>query len=66
MDFRWVQEEPANQGAWTFLALSLPEMLPRLTGLQRVSRRAMAAPSAGSAKVHDVEQQAVIAAAFAR
>ncbi|HOZ59079.1 MAG TPA: peptide-methionine (R)-S-oxide reductase, partial [Nakamurella multipartita] len=66
MDFRWVQEEPANQGAWTFLALSLPEMLPRLTGLQRVSRRAMAAPSAGSAKVHEVEQQAVIAAAFAR
>ena len=66
MDFRWVQEEPANQGAWTFLALALPEMLPRLTGIQRVSRRAMAAPSAGSAKVHDVEQQAVIAAAFAR
>ncbi len=66
IDFRWVQEEPANQGAWTFLALALPEMLPRLTGLQRVSRRAMAAPSAGSAKVHDVEQQAVIAAAFAR
>jgi 2-oxoglutarate decarboxylase len=64
--FFWVQEEPANQGAWTFLALALPEMLPRLTGLQRVSRRAMAAPSAGSAKVHEVEQQAVIAAAFAR
>jgi 2-oxoglutarate decarboxylase len=66
LDFRWVQEEPANQGAWTFLALALPEMLPRLTGIQRVSRRAMAAPSAGSAKVHEVEQQAVIAAAFAR
>jgi len=66
LDFRWVQEEPANQGAWPFLALALPEMLPRLTGLQRVSRRAMAAPSAGSARVHEVEQAAVIAAAFAR
>ena len=33
-DFRWVQEEPANQGAWPFLALALPEMLPRLTGHQ--------------------------------
>ncbi len=64
-DFRWVQEEPANQGAWTFLALALPEMLPRLAGIKRVSRRGMAAPSAGSARVHEVEQAAVITAAFA-
>ncbi|MCO1580098.1 multifunctional oxoglutarate decarboxylase/oxoglutarate dehydrogenase thiamine pyrophosphate-binding subunit/dihydrolipoyllysine-residue succinyltransferase subunit [Crossiella sp. SN42] len=64
-DIRWVQEEPANQGAWPFLGLSLPELLPeRLTGLKRVSRRAMAAPSAGSGKVHDVEQAALIAKAF--
>jgi hypothetical protein len=35
-DVRWVQEEPANQGAWTFLALALPEMIPRLTGIKRV------------------------------
>ena len=48
-----------------FLALALPEMMPRLTGIKRVSRRAMAAPSAGSARVHEVEQAAVIAAAFA-
>ncbi|WP_229673490.1 multifunctional oxoglutarate decarboxylase/oxoglutarate dehydrogenase thiamine pyrophosphate-binding subunit/dihydrolipoyllysine-residue succinyltransferase subunit [Nakamurella endophytica] len=64
-DFRWVQEEPANQGSWTFLALALPEMVPPLRGLRRVSRRAMAAPSAGSARVHEVEQAAVVAAAFA-
>ncbi len=64
-DFRWVQEEPANQGSWTFLALALPEMLPRLQGIRRASRRAMAAPSAGSARVHEVEQAAVIQAAFA-
>jgi 2-oxoglutarate decarboxylase len=63
-DFRWVQEEPANQGSWTFLALALPEMLPRLAGIKRCSRRAMAAPSAGSARVHEVEQAAVIGAAF--
>ncbi|HZG90290.1 MAG TPA: multifunctional oxoglutarate decarboxylase/oxoglutarate dehydrogenase thiamine pyrophosphate-binding subunit/dihydrolipoyllysine-residue succinyltransferase subunit [Pseudonocardia sp.] len=62
---RWVQEEPANQGAWPFLGLELPEKLPRLVGMRRVSRRRMAAPAAGSSKVHEVEQAAIIEAAFA-
>ncbi len=65
VEFRWVQEEPSNQGAWSFLKLNLPEMLPRLADISRVSRRAMAAPSAGSAKVHAVEQAQVVAGAFA-
>ena len=65
-EVRWTQEEPANQGAWPFFGLALPDLLgdvlPRLT---RVSRRAMAAPSAGSSKVHAVEQEELIRAAFA-
>jgi multifunctional 2-oxoglutarate metabolism enzyme len=61
----WVQEEPSNQGAWPFYGLSLPDLMPeRLGTLRRISRRAMAAPSAGSAKVHDVEQRELIAAAL--
>ncbi len=61
----WVQEEPANQGTWPFYGLSLPELMPeRLGRLRRISRRAMAAPSAGSAKVHDVEQRELITAAL--
>jgi 2-oxoglutarate decarboxylase len=63
-DVRWVQEEPANQGAWPFLGLTLPEVLPRLVGIKRVSRRRMAAPAAGSSKVHEVEQASVIDAAL--
>ncbi|ALG84301.1 multifunctional oxoglutarate decarboxylase/oxoglutarate dehydrogenase thiamine pyrophosphate-binding subunit/dihydrolipoyllysine-residue succinyltransferase subunit [Gordonia phthalatica] len=64
-DFRWVQEEPANQGPWPFLGLWLPEMLPELlAGLRRVSRRAMSAPSSGSSKVHAVEQQEIVDEAF--
>jgi 2-oxoglutarate decarboxylase len=59
-DVRWVQEEPANQGAWPFLGLVLPEKLPRLVGIRRVSRRRMAAPAAGSSKVHEVEQNALM------
>ncbi|GAA0947067.1 multifunctional oxoglutarate decarboxylase/oxoglutarate dehydrogenase thiamine pyrophosphate-binding subunit/dihydrolipoyllysine-residue succinyltransferase subunit [Pseudonocardia zijingensis] len=64
-EFRWVQEEPANQGAWPFLGLELPEKLPRLVGIRRVSRRRMAAPAAGSSKVHEVEQTALIDEAYA-
>ncbi|QJY46781.1 multifunctional oxoglutarate decarboxylase/oxoglutarate dehydrogenase thiamine pyrophosphate-binding subunit/dihydrolipoyllysine-residue succinyltransferase subunit [Pseudonocardia broussonetiae] len=63
-DIRWVQEEPANQGAWPFLGLVLPEKLPRLVGWRRVSRRRMAAPAAGSSKVHEVEQNALIDEAY--
>ena len=64
VEVRWVQEEPANQGAWPFLGLMLPERVPELAGrLRRVSRRRMAAPAAGVAKVHEVEQKALIAEA---
>ncbi|AZI57528.1 multifunctional oxoglutarate decarboxylase/oxoglutarate dehydrogenase thiamine pyrophosphate-binding subunit/dihydrolipoyllysine-residue succinyltransferase subunit [Nakamurella antarctica] len=65
-DFRWVQEEPKNQGAWPYMVEALPESIPRLLGVKRVSRRAMAAPSAGSIRVHEVEQKQVIEGAFAR
>ncbi|WP_431874681.1 multifunctional oxoglutarate decarboxylase/oxoglutarate dehydrogenase thiamine pyrophosphate-binding subunit/dihydrolipoyllysine-residue succinyltransferase subunit [Amycolatopsis sacchari] len=61
----WVQEEPENQGGWPFFGLHLPRKLPELlSGLDVVSRRPMAAPSAGSSKVHEVEQKALIARAF--
>ncbi|QDQ97254.1 multifunctional oxoglutarate decarboxylase/oxoglutarate dehydrogenase thiamine pyrophosphate-binding subunit/dihydrolipoyllysine-residue succinyltransferase subunit [Tomitella fengzijianii] len=64
--FRWVQEEPGNQGAWPTIGLTLPDMLPDLLGnLERISRRPMSAPSSGSNKVHAVEQHEVIEAAFA-
>jgi len=63
-DIRWVQEEPANQGAWPFFGLILPETLPRLVGLRRISRRRMAAPAPGSSKVHEVEQAELINQAF--
>ncbi|MGW5720473.1 multifunctional oxoglutarate decarboxylase/oxoglutarate dehydrogenase thiamine pyrophosphate-binding subunit/dihydrolipoyllysine-residue succinyltransferase subunit [Amycolatopsis sp. NPDC003865] len=61
----WVQEEPENQGAWPFFGLNLPRKFPELfSKLEVVSRRPMAAPSAGSSKVHEVEQKALISKAF--
>ncbi len=65
-DLAWVQEEPANQGAWPFFGLNLPEILPARFGkLRRISRRAMSAPSSGSSKVHAVEQAEIVNEAFA-
>jgi 2-oxoglutarate dehydrogenase E1 component len=60
----WVQEEPANQGAWPFVALRLPEHLAGRQ-LRRVSRNASAAPATGSHNGHELEQAALLDAAFA-
>jgi 2-oxoglutarate dehydrogenase E1 component len=46
----WAQEEPANQGAWPWMALKLPELLGR--PLRPVAQPASSAPAVGSAKVH--------------
>jgi multifunctional 2-oxoglutarate metabolism enzyme len=65
-DVVWVQEEPANMGAWQFMAVNLPEELPEGRKLRRVSRRASASPAVGSAKVHEVEQRQLVAEALRR
>jgi 2-oxoglutarate dehydrogenase complex dehydrogenase (E1) component-like enzyme len=62
-DVRWVQEEPANQGAWSFMALALPDLIGRPLSL--VSRPASASPAVGSHHRHEVEQRAVVSDAFA-
>jgi multifunctional 2-oxoglutarate metabolism enzyme len=61
----WVQEEPANQGAWPYVALNLPDALNG-RGLRRVSRAASASPAVGSHKAHDAEQRSLVEQAFAR
>ena len=60
----WVQEEPANMGAWPFMALHLPEQVGRPITL--VSRSASSAPASGTARAHAAEQAALVDAVFAR
>jgi len=62
-DLIWVQEEPANMGAWPFMALHLPEHLGGRP-LRRVSRPASASPAAGSQRMHDAEQSALLDAIY--
>jgi 2-oxoglutarate dehydrogenase E1 component len=63
-DVVWVQEEPANQGAYPHMALALQDAMPGGRRLRRVSRRASAAPATGSPTVHAAEQAALVEAAF--
>jgi multifunctional 2-oxoglutarate metabolism enzyme len=60
----WVQEEPANMGAWPFMALHLPEHIGRRIAL--VSRPASSAPANGKARAHAAEQAAIVDAVFGK
>lgn len=61
----WVQDEPANQGPYPFVALNTQEALEGRT-LRRVSRRATASPATGSHHLHEEEQHALLTEAFTR
>ena len=61
----WVQDEPANQGPWPFVSLTMQEVLEGRT-LRRVSRRATASPATGSHHLHEEEQHALLTEAFNR
>ena len=62
-EVRWVQEEPANQGAWTFMAVNLPEIINR--PLTVVSRPPSSSPAVGTHQRHEQEQHALVEQAFA-
>ncbi len=59
----WVQDEPANQGPWTYIGLFLPKYMNGQVA-KLVSRPASASPATGSAKRHAAEQADVVARAF--
>jgi 2-oxoglutarate dehydrogenase complex dehydrogenase (E1) component-like enzyme len=63
VDVVWVQEEPANQGGWTFMATALAPALGR--ALRVVARGPASAPACGSHSVHEAEQKALVAEALA-
>ena len=58
----WVQEEPANMGAWPTMALKLPRVLSREVGV--ISLPASSAPAAGSAAKHAATHREIIETAI--
>jgi 2-oxoglutarate dehydrogenase E1 component len=64
-ELRWVQEEPENMGAWTFVAPRLEALLQGRAPLRGISRRASSSPATGSLRRHQQEQAALVAQALA-
>jgi 2-oxoglutarate dehydrogenase E1 component len=52
----WLQEEPENMGAWSFVHARLHALLPERLRLRHVSRNESASPAIGSAALHQLEQ----------
>jgi 2-oxoglutarate dehydrogenase E1 component len=52
----WLQEEPENMGAWSFVHARLHALLPERLKLRHVSRNESASPAIGSAALHQLEQ----------
>ena len=55
----WVQEEPANMGAWTYIQSKLPELQ-----LKVISRKTAASPATGFKKLHDANQEKIVSEAM--
>ena len=58
----WVQEEPENQGAWSFMAMNFAVNVGRT--LRVVARPASASPATGSNATHKIEQEDLLTRAF--
>jgi 2-oxoglutarate dehydrogenase E1 component len=60
----WLQEEPANMGAWAFAQDRLAERFAGSHTVVRVSRYESGSPATGSHTIHVQEQEAIIDAAL--
>ena len=64
-EIRWVQEEPANMGAWRSTRHRLEAILPPGTRLRLVARKASPTPATGNYHVHVEQERALLERALA-
>ncbi len=60
----WLQEEPENMGGWNFVHSRLHRLLRDTHTLRHVSRAESASPASGSAALHRLEQEDLLARAI--
>jgi 2-oxoglutarate dehydrogenase E1 component len=67
-EFIWCQEEPKNQGAWSFIEPEIETILTKVRGkatrMTYAGRKASASPATGLASRHKFEQQQLVAQAL--
>jgi 2-oxoglutarate dehydrogenase E1 component len=61
----WVQEEPRNMGAWTFVAPRLRAAVGNATPIKYIGRPERASPAEGYTSSHNEQQAKIIAEALA-
>ena len=61
----WVQEEPWNMGAWSYVSDRIARILPEGRGLRYAGRPESASPATGSYRLHEEEQAQFVREAFA-
>jgi len=64
VEFLWVQEEPANMGALSFVTPRLKRILG--SRLRSIKRAPNSTPATGSAKAHELEQKTLITLALGK
>jgi 2-oxoglutarate dehydrogenase E1 component len=60
----WLQEEPRNMGAWSYVEPRLRELLDPALPIVYIGRAESASPAEGSLAQHTVEQARIVAAAL--
>ena len=63
-DVAWVQEEPKNQGAWSFMRERIEAELPAGASLRYIGRPERASPAEGYPAAHAKEQARIVAEAL--
>jgi 2-oxoglutarate dehydrogenase E1 component len=61
----WLQEEPKNMGAWTFMSDRLRDLVDGRIPVRYIGRPEQASPAEGFADLHQMAQRFIIEAAFA-
>jgi 2-oxoglutarate dehydrogenase E1 component len=61
----WVQEEPWNMGAWSYVRDRITRVLPEGAALRYAGRPESASPATGSYRLHEEEQADLVRQAFA-
>ncbi|PPA71828.1 2-oxoglutarate dehydrogenase E1 component [Jeotgalibacillus proteolyticus] len=65
-EIKWIQEEPKNMGAWTFVEPRLKVLAPEDVNVEYIGRRRRSSPAEGDPTVHKKEQTRILTSAVTK